>query len=149
MPGLRDFLDRFRSAGPPGPAAPPAVPADHRSRQLAEVAPVFAALAPTVEQARDMVAAGAAEADRIRIDALREEQAILRAAEEDRPALYARAFAEARAAAKARGEERIATAGVEAERIARQAAARIPALADTATLQVRGALEPARAVGVP
>ena len=44
VPGFRDVLGWLRFAGPPGPAAPAAVPADRRSRLLAEVVHVVSTI---------------------------------------------------------------------------------------------------------
>jgi hypothetical protein len=81
MPGLRDFLARFRPAGAPG-AARAGVPADRAREVQAEVAPVLALLEGTdaecariIAQARrdagQRTAAAQAEAATIAADAAR------------------------------------------------------------------------------
>ena len=132
MPGVREILERFRTAGPPGPAAPAAVPADRRAILLDELAPVFAELAPVVARARGRVAEAAAEADRIRSGADREAGVLIAGAEDDRSAQYATALAQARAAGAEEAGVRVDQARREAERIAARAAARRPVLAERA-----------------
>ncbi len=149
MPTLRELLDRFRSAGPPGPAAPAAVPVDRRSRLVDEVAPVFAALAVTDEHAAGIVAAARAEAERTRDQGRREADALVSRAEQERQAGYAQAFAETRAAANRRSEVSAAQARSAADDIARRAARCRPALADLALRKIRGSIEAAPDGTVP
>jgi hypothetical protein len=62
VPGVRDWLDRFRPAGAPGAATAAGVPVDRRAAALAELEPVFAALAADIARAaarRDELVAAA------------------------------------------------------------------------------------------
>ncbi|MDY7087895.1 MAG: hypothetical protein SYR96_22660 [Actinomycetota bacterium] len=149
MPTLRELLDRFRSAGPPGPPAPAAVPADRRSRLEDEVAPVFAALASTAEQAAGMVAAARAEAEHIRDQGRREADALIGRAEQERQAGYAEAFAETRGAAARRSAASAAKALRSADEIARVAAQRRPALVELAMRRISDSIEAAPGSTVP
>jgi len=63
---LGDILRRFRPAVTPGPAAPSGVPVDRAAEAEAELAPVFAALAPAVAEARRILDDAQAGADRRR-----------------------------------------------------------------------------------
>lgn len=74
---LSDILRRFRPAAAPGPAAPPGVPVDRTAESAAELAPVFAALDPAVEEADRRGVAARAEADRRRRRAAEEAGRIL------------------------------------------------------------------------
>lgn len=51
MPQLRDFLERFRPAGTPGPAGQGAVPADRKIELETELAPLFELIAKTQAEA--------------------------------------------------------------------------------------------------
>jgi hypothetical protein len=51
VPGVRDWLDRFRPAGAPGAATATGVPVDRREAARAELEPVFAALAGDIGRA--------------------------------------------------------------------------------------------------
>lgn len=58
-----DILRRFRPVAAPGPPAPAGVPADRRAEAEAELAVVFAALAPTLAEARRIREEGRAVAE--------------------------------------------------------------------------------------
>lgn len=121
MPQLRDFLARFRPAGPPGAAARAGVPAD-RSRELeAEVGPVL-----TLLQSTD------ADRDRIIAQALHAAEQITAAARAEAAAIAADAERRAQAAREQTAGQVMALALDEAARAvddARQQAARTRALA--------------------
>ena len=74
---LGDILRRFRPAVAPGPAAPAGVPADRVAEAEAELAVVFAALAPTVAEATRLVEEATTEAERRRHAAHQEAQRML------------------------------------------------------------------------
>lgn len=140
MPALREILQRFRAAGPPGPAVPAAVPVDRRAGLLDETAPLFAALAPATAEARRLVAEAAAEAERLRSAADQEARVLVDDAEDDRSGEYATALAQARTAAAEEAGAGIEQARSEARRIAARAAARMPELAERAVCDLRRSL---------
>jgi hypothetical protein len=114
MPGVRDVLARFRPAGTPGPAAPAGVPSDRRAVALAELEPVFAALAGAEAQAAAVREAARETADRRRAAAADQARSML---------ARARAAAGAERAAAAAARRRAAAADLTAitERAARTA----------------------------
>lgn len=77
MPGLRDFLSRFRPAGTPGAAARPGVPVDRVAEREAELQPVLALLADTEQEAARIRCAAAEQAQQRRETARRQAEAIL------------------------------------------------------------------------
>jgi hypothetical protein len=92
VPGVREWLDRFRPAGAPGAATATGVPFDRREAARAELEPVFAALADDInraartrdamtEQASRRRAEGRVAARALIADALSSEQAERRAEE--------------------------------------------------------------------
>ena len=137
MPALRDFLARFRPAGPPGAAARAGVPAD-RSRELeAEVGPVLALLESTDAERMRIIAQARRDADQITAAARAEAAAI--AADAEQRAERAREQAAQQVVASAREE----TAGtvdsarqqaMNTQELARQ---RMPALVSRAVDAIR------------
>jgi len=102
MPALRDFLARFRPAGPPGAAARAGVPADRSGELAAEVGPVLALLESTDAERERIIAQARRDAGQITAAARAEEAAI--AADAGRRARAARAEAARQAMALARDE---------------------------------------------
>lgn len=109
MPRARDLLNRFRPSGTPGAAGAAGVPVDRAAGAAAELAPLFAALAPTERRCEELLTDAEADARRIRREA-EEEAARLVAAARDRQSteraavlaeLRARRSADAAAAADA------------------------------------------------
>lgn len=137
MPQLRDFLARFRSAGPPGAAALAGVPAD-RSRALeAEVGPVLVLLQSTDAQRDRMIAQARRDAGQILAAARAEAAAI--AADAARRAQVAREEAARQVMARALDEAArdIDSARQQAARTRELARKRIPALAARAVDSIR------------
>jgi hypothetical protein len=96
MPSTRDLLQRFRPAGAPGAASATGVPADRADERAVELAPVFAALRATVEEAERIRRDARDEAQRRRERARDEVAAIVASARVDAESLRAQATAEAR-----------------------------------------------------
>jgi vacuolar-type H+-ATPase subunit H len=137
MPALRDFLVRFRPAGPPGAAARAGVPAD-RSRELeAEVGPVLALLENADAERERIIAQARRDADQITAAARAEAAAI--AADAGRRAGVARAEAARQAMALARDEaaQAVDSAMRQAMRTRELAGQRMPALASRAVDTIR------------
>lgn len=132
MPGWRGILSRFRVVAPPGRAASAAVPADWRSMQRDELAPVFAALAQTHGEAAGLVSAARARAAADLADAERRAAALVSDAESSRESVRASAFAAARVGTDAEIAARLAAGQREAARVAQCATARRPEFADRA-----------------
>jgi len=85
LPRTRDLLIRFRPSGTPGAAGAAGVPLDRAAGAAAELAPLFAALAPTERRCEELLADAEADAGRIRREA-EEEAARLVAVARDRQA---------------------------------------------------------------
>jgi hypothetical protein len=131
-----DFLRRFRLHVVPGaPAAVPA-PADRAGELEAEVAPIFAAL----EEAQRHAAAIVAEAERAaaaaRTRAAADGQRLIAAARADSAAARADAAGTRLADADRARERLLADGRAEADRVARVAAERMPALIDDVVRRV-------------
>jgi cell division septum initiation protein DivIVA len=127
VPAVRDFLERFRPAGAPGPAAA-AVPADRRAELAAELEPVFALVAGAEAESAAIVTEGMADARRI-LELAGEEAAHLVARARERAAAE-RAGAAAAALAPVEGEraDPVAEARHAAEAIRGRAAVLVPEL---------------------
>ena len=137
MPGLRDYLDRFRPAGAPG-AGGTGVPVD-RSRELeAELTTVLALLDGVHAECAGVVARARRDAERIVVAAHAE--AATMTGDADRRARAARDEAawEVLAAARTEAADTVARARQQALRIGERAEQRIPALAGRAVGLVRG-----------
>jgi hypothetical protein len=74
---LSDILRRFRPAVAPGPAGPAGVPADRVAEAEAELAVVFEALAPTVQEAQQLRGQAKSEADHRRHAAVEEAEHLI------------------------------------------------------------------------
>jgi len=120
------ILDRFRPAGAPGPAGPVGVPATGEQGPAVELAPVFAALAPDVESASQMVQEARREADGTLSDALAEAVAIRARARADEGTERARAAARVEQDAAARDAELLARARQEADELERARTTLLP-----------------------
>ncbi|MFD8325533.1 hypothetical protein [Streptomyces lydicus] len=142
MAGLRDLLMRFRPVSTPGPAAT-GVPADRTAELAAELTPTLALLDRTAGQAAAVRAAALHEAERIRAEAARQaERLVARAV--DRSGRV-RTQAAARHSERGRRDAAAirATGQRDAAALVHRAAARLPAVADRVTSQVR------RQLGLP
>ena len=147
MPGLRDYLDRFRPAGAPG-AGGTGVPAD-RSRELdAELTTVLALLDGVHAECAGVVAQARRDAERI-VAAARAEAATM-TEDANRRARAARDEAawEVLAAARTEAAGTVARARQQALRIRERAEQRIPALASRAVGLLKGLeIEPSASTG--
>lgn len=113
---LQDLLNRLRPAGAPGPAGPVAVPAEEEDREAAELAPVFTALAETVDDTEAVRAAGADRAAAITAEAEKEAAALVANATSRAPGERAAAAARVHEA----GDDEAAALLTEAKRQAAQ-----------------------------
>lgn len=138
----RNLLQRFRPAGAPGAAGSVGVPTDVEHTAAAELAPVFAALEPTV-----------AQCDRLRADAAGRAEAAYARSEQDnahRAALAAARAPAERAASAARlrdagdaGIEALLTAArADAARVEAEGRTRIPELVTQVIDALRTELDP-------
>ncbi|MFH8680760.1 hypothetical protein [Streptomyces lydicus] len=139
MAGLRDLLMRFRPVSTPGPGAT-GVPADRTAELAAELTPTLALLDRTAGQAAAVREAAVHEAERIRTEAAHRAERLVAGAVDrsDRVRTEAAARLGERgrrdaAAIRAAGQREAAALGY-------RAAARLPAVADRVTSQVRGQL---------
>jgi vacuolar-type H+-ATPase subunit H len=137
VPGLRDYLDRFRPAGAPG-AGGAAVPAD-RSRELeAELTTVLALLDGVHAECAGVVAQARRDAERIVAAARSEATTMTADADQRARAERDEAAWEVLAAARTEAADAVARARQQALRIRERAEQRIPALAGRAVGLVRG-----------
>lgn len=113
---LQDLLNRLRPAGAPGPAGPVAVPAEEEDREAAELAPVFGALAETVDDTEAVRDAGADRAAAITAEAEKEAAALVANATSRAPGERAAAAARVHEA----GDDEAAALLTEAKRQAAQ-----------------------------
>lgn len=128
MPGLAQFLRRFRFTGVPGAPAVAGVPGDRAAALEVELAPVFALLDAAQRQADEIEAAGEHEVERRHTAAASEAERIVVGA---RDRLAAERAAATAASLERSARERAALLGearTEASRIAAAAAERAPAL---------------------
>ena len=133
MPALRDFLARFRPAGPPGAAARAGVPADRSCELEAEVGPVLALLGSTDAECERIIAQARRDAGQITAAAQAEAAAI--AADAGQRARAAREEAARQVVAMARDEaaETVAMRQAAGQRTRRELAGqRMPALVSRA-----------------
>lgn len=136
MAAPSEFLRRFRLHVVPGaPTAVPA-PADRGAELAAEVAPVFAALEDAQRRAAAMVASAEREAAAHRARSAAQRERVVADARAGRAAARARS-SERRLGDADRERERVLAAGrTEADRVARLAAARMPAVVDDVVRRV-------------
>ena len=137
MPGLRDYLDRFRPAGAPG-AGGTGVPADHTRELEAELTGVLSLLDDVHGECADMAAQACRDAERIVATARGEAAALTDSADRRARAARDEAAREVLAAARAEAAGIVARADQQASRVRDRARRRIPALASRAVSLVRG-----------
>lgn len=125
MPALRDALDRFRRAGTPGPAARAGVPVDRVAEAAAELEQVFAALADTQSECRQVRAVAARQADEIRREAQRRAAQLVADARSSAESVRAEAAATERVKTDAEAAELSADAAQQAARIGAAASERM------------------------
>jgi hypothetical protein len=141
VPGVREWIDRFRPAGAPGAATATGVPIDRREAARAELEPVFAALAGDIDQAAQRRGAMVAEASRQRAEGRDAARAVIARAQAsanaERTTEQARLLQLATAQTQARREQ----ASLQAQQVRDQAAMRRPALVAEVLARVRTEIE--------
>jgi hypothetical protein len=137
MPGLRDVLDRFRPAGAPGAASAAGVPTDRQASLVAELEPVFTALARDEWHAAEVRRVGALYARVLAEQARRQAEAELAQARTQAPAQRAQAAADLRQRAEAELADIGEQAGRAAEAVRERAGQRIGGLLIQVLRQVR------------
>jgi hypothetical protein len=128
VPGVREWLDRFRPAGAPGAATATGVPVDRRAAAVAELEPVFAALAEDVERAGRLRDAMTAEAARRRAAGRDAARALIADARASAPTERAAEEVRLRQLVTARLQARRELASTQAQEVRDRAARRRPAL---------------------
>ncbi len=128
MATLSDFLRRVRPVAAPGPPARAGVPVDRAAQLAEELAPVFAALRSTQEQATAVVTDAHGEEDRRRAAGRTQVDAVLANARQQADAARAQAASAAVEAAQAERDELVHQAQEDATALARRADERLPAL---------------------
>jgi hypothetical protein len=101
MPRVSDLLYRFRPSGAPGSAASAGVPADRAHDLALELEPLFARLAQTERECRDVLEEGRRAAEHVRARDAAAVQRLLATAAPTAAAERARAFAVAQGAGAA------------------------------------------------
>ena len=101
MPRVSDLLYRFRPSGAPGSAAPAGVPADRAHDLALELEPLFASLAQTERECRDVLEEGRRAAEHVRARDAAAVQRMLATAAPAAASERARAFAVAQGAGTA------------------------------------------------
>jgi hypothetical protein len=120
------ILDRFRPVGAPGPAGPAGVPAVDEPGRAAELAPVFAALAPDVESCRRLVDEAQQQAEDTLARARADAAAIVARARLAEASVRADAAAAIEQAASAHDERALAAARTDAAQLWEGSSAQIP-----------------------
>lgn len=129
MPG-RELLLRFRPAGAPGGAAGVGVPVDAEHTAPSELAPVLAALAPTLAACARIRDEASAAAARMVADADAQVRAVESQAELDAAAARAAAAADVRRRTDDATRRTIAAARAQADEVLRVGLTRVPSLID-------------------
>ena len=144
MSALSEILRRFRSHGVPGAPSVIAVPADRATEAAHELDPVFAALQPAQRLSREVVSAAESEALRRRARAHEQARQLLEGARSGAAAARAQAAASRLEAGEAECNRVLAEGRLEAERMARRAEERMPALVDQVVSRVLALAPPPR-----
>ena len=144
MSALSEILRRFRSHGVPGAPSVIAVPADRATEAAHELDPVFTALQSAQRLSREVVSAAEREAERRRAEAHEQARQLLEDARSGAPAARAQAAASRIEAGEAECSRILAEGRLEAERVARRAEDRMPALVDQVVSRVLELAPPPR-----
>jgi vacuolar-type H+-ATPase subunit H len=139
-PPGRNLLERFRPVGTPGAAAPAGVPADRTAEAATEVAPVLAALRPTLEECATIRTAAEEMARQRVADAEEQAQRLLAQFQLEVPEERAVSAAAVRQSGLAAVEQLLADATEDARRLRERAASRLPAVVDHVVALVRADL---------
>ncbi|MFZ5869263.1 MAG: hypothetical protein ACOYXW_01825 [Actinomycetota bacterium] len=141
MARSRSLLERFRPAGTPGAAAKPGVPADRVAELSAELEPVLALLADSVDEASSIRAAARRDAERIRREAAERAQALVAQARRDAEAERAEAAARMAERAEAESAQAVTAAEDEAAAVRRRGAERMSEYVDRVLAELRHDIE--------
>lgn len=141
----RRLLSRFRLMAVPGAAGIAGVPVDREAILREELSPVFAMLRDADREANDTVARAESDAELRRTRAKQGAQRILDEAREAVPAAREAASSAETSSAESDAAAIRAAAHEEAGRIGRDAAQRIPAVADELVQRVMSAGSPSGA----
>lgn len=141
MPGVWDFLSRFRPAGAPG-AGRAAVPADRRREVESELGPVLLLLEGPSAECAEIIATAQQDAEQIVADARSEADSIRSAARRQAEAGIAELVQQAVSAARSEAAGITAAGAAEAAAIRERASRRLPAMADRAVRLVKTLGEP-------
>lgn len=136
MTALGEILRRFRFHGVPGAPSAVAVPADRAAGLEQELAPVFAALLETLESSNAVVSTAEREAERRRTDAQHNAHGLVQEARSGAAAARSQAAAARLVEADAECRRILVEGHREAERVARDAADRTPALVEQVVTHV-------------
>jgi len=139
-PPGRNLLERFRPVGTPGAAAPAGVPADRAADAATEVAPVLAALRPTLDECATIRTAAEEMARQRVADAEEQAQRLLAQFQLEAPEERAVSAAAVRQSGQAAVEQLLADATEETRRLRERAASRLPAVVDHVVALVRADL---------
>lgn len=139
-PPGRNLLERFRPVGTPGAAAPAGVPADRTAEAATEVAPVLAALRPTLDECATIRTAAEEMARQRVADAEEQAQRLLAQFQLEAPEERAVSAAAVRQSGQAAVEQLLADATEETRRLRERAASRLPAVVDHVVALVRADL---------
>jgi vacuolar-type H+-ATPase subunit H len=136
----RDFLDRFRPAGAPGPAARAGVPADRARELAAELEPVLALLDGTYAECQQIIETARREADGITAHMQAEVTEIGQEAARQARTARDEAAAEVLVQARAEASAAAADASQQVRQIRRLAQRRLPVLVTRAAGLVQAGL---------
>lgn len=139
-PPGRNLLERFRPVGTPGAAAPAGVPADRTAEAATEVAPVLAALRPTLDECATIRTAAEEMARQRVADAEEQAQRLLAQFQLEAREERAVSAAAVRQSGQVAVEQLLADATEEARRLRERAASRLPAVVDHVVALVRADL---------
>jgi len=132
----RDLLRRFRLIAVPGAAGLAGVPSDREALLRDELAPIFGALSAVEDEATNVVARATADGSARRAHAAEEARRILDGAEDRAPSERVAAAEAATTSAESEAAELRASGHEEAQRTARLAAERMPAMVNELTERV-------------
>lgn len=126
-----NILDRFRPVGAPGPVGPVGVPGSGERGPDVELVPVFTALAPDIESARNLIDQAEKEAAGIVSRAREEASALLAKAQLDARSARAQAAARVTQDSTDRDQALLAKAHNQADALARTGTALLSEMTHT------------------
>lgn len=140
---LSDLLQRLRPTGAPGPAGPVAVPAEDEDAAAAELAPVFEALAPVLDECEEIRSTAGREAEDEIARSHRDADRLVAEASERSSAERAAAATKVRRSGDAAADALLADAEAAAERLRREGGRRLAELTEQVVANVRAAADQA------